>query len=199
MSTSAEPAPSSLDTVGAASTPDVPSPTPGAVKAGLKANPLTDEMKKAHDELELASKNMDPDENNNPPDPETEESALDRAKMESDRLREIMMRQQGMGRDKLGCPLLEELIKAITKILKAIFHKITFNKFNNGDPSGPAASPRLISKRNDTLKSVEDTEAVVEALGNEAEKAKKAALENNDIENDGHAPASPGAAATAPK
>jgi hypothetical protein len=196
MSTSAEPAPSSLDTVGATSTPDVPSPTPATVNAGLKGDPLADDMKKALAELNNASGEMDPDKDNNPPDPAKEESALDKAKGESDRLREIMMRQQGMGRDKMTLPIVEEMIKAFIKVLKAIWNKIFGKK---DDPSGPAASPQLLAKRNETMKSIEKTEVVLDDVQKEAEKAKQAELDKDDVENDGASPGSPGAKAMAPK
>jgi hypothetical protein len=194
MSTSAEPSPSSLDTVGAAATPSVPSPTPAAVKAGLDGDPLADEMNNAHDALTAAAKDIAPDEDNNPPDPEKEAKALDTAQRESDRLRDYMMRQNGPM--KMTVPIVEEAIKAFMKLLKDIYNLLRGKK---SDPSLSSDSPGLIAKRDSVCKSIEDTQDVVQGAQNEASKIKQAELDKSDIENDGPSPDSPGAKAMAPK
>lgn len=200
MSVSAAPAATIQNPAEAASSPGVPTAEPAAVQAGLNGTPLADDLAKSKEEIENAAATLgvknDPNSDDPEPDPEAEAAALDKIKEESDRMREMMMRQQMMGNQKMTIPAIEQIVNLIAKLIKDI---LNFFRRKKADPSLSEPGPGLGAKRAETEKSVEQTDAVLDDAKKEIQKAKQAANDKNDLENDGNAPPAPGAAATAPK
>lgn len=205
MSTTAEPtspAKTAADQNDLAGTSDVPtSQDPSKIGDDLAANPALDDLgkmkKTLEDELENSEKGLaDAAENGTDVSPEADAKTIQTTSTEADRMRAMMAAQSMQGMNgKLGMPLVEETIKAIMRLLKALADFIMRRKstpeFGNGDPTMIAAAKSAVNKVdaadgvvNDALKDMKATKQLEHDTANEL---------------DSPSPAAPGGAGPRPK
>lgn len=205
MSATAEPtspAKSAVDQKDLAGTSDVPtSQDPSKIADDLASNPALDDLgkikKTLEDELEDAEKGLaDAAERGADVSPSADKKTIQTTSTEADRMRAMMAAQSMNGMNgKLGLPLVEETIKAIMRLLKALADFITRRKstpeFGSGDPTMIAAAKSAVNK-------VESVDGVVnDALKNM--KVTKQLERDTDNELDSPSPAASGGAGPRPK
>lgn len=202
MSVTAEPtsqAKTSADQSDLAATSDVPSSQdPSKIESDLAANPALDDLTKMkktlEDELEGSEKGVaDAAEDGVDVSPEADNKTIKTTSTEADRLRAMMAAQSMQGMNgKLGMPLVEETVKAIMRLLKALADFITRRK---STPEFGHSDPAMIAAANSAVRKVDTTDGVV----NDAFKDMKANKQlEHDTANDLDSP-TPGAPRHQPK
>lgn len=205
MSTAAEPntpgktADENSDLAG---TPDVPSVNePEKFETILATNPTLEDLKKAQQKLEEELKNAegaanDAQEKGEEVPPEVDKKTMETTATEADRLRAMMAAQSMHGHNsKLGFPLVDEAVKAVMRLLKALANLI---RRRTNEPDFGAGDPSMAAAANSTLKKVDGAENAVNDAMKEVKANKQRELDNaNDL--DSPSPNTPGGTAPRPK